>query len=276
VSGIAMILTFIFIRYLIKSPIGKVIIAIRDNEERTKTMGYNVYLYKTLVILLSSLLGTLAGVLNAVYTKGAEPSALGSGRTVDPLIMTIIGGTGTNPGPVIGAAILHLGETFLSKPDLHIHLNFLLFDISTEVNTRSNWALALGVAFVVIVMVIPYGLVGQLNKWWIQIRRWFRRFAYDPLIRRNPAWASRMEPITGEPAPVALALAQQSKDQSVTAWIRHSPITALYWLLFLIAVVISLIRWDLSSGIAGLLFLWLVTLPVVLGYLAIRKQRSKN
>jgi branched-chain amino acid transport system permease protein len=255
--------TFLFIRRLMNSPTGKIITAMRDNEDRTLTMGYNVYRYKALVIVLASVLATLAGVLNALSTKGAEPSALGVSRTVDPLLMTIIGGTGTNPGPVVGAAVLQLGETFFSKPDLHVNLNFTLFPYSTIVDTKANWRLALGVLFIVIVMLIPYGLVGQANRLWLQMRRWFRRFGYDPLVRRSPRLAVWMEPITGEPAAVAQTLAQYSAGDSVRRWALEYPLAAIYAAIITLALAAGLIRWDAQTGVDVFLFLALITLPVV-------------
>jgi branched-chain amino acid transport system permease protein len=263
VTAFAMAATFLFIRRLMNSPTGKVIIAIRDNEDRTQTMGYNVYLHKALVIVLASLLATLAGVLHALSTKGAEPSALSVVRTVDPLLMTIIGGTGTNPGPVIGAAALRLGETFFSKPDLHIDLNFTLFRYAAVVDTKANWRLALGIVFILIVMLVPYGLVGQINRLWIQTRRWCRRYVYDPLVRRHPALAATMEPLSGEPAAVALALAHQSAGASLRRWALDYPATALYVAIIALALAASLGAWDAQTGLDLFLFFGLLALPAV-------------
>jgi branched-chain amino acid transport system permease protein len=269
-----MAVTFLFIRRLMNSPTGKIITAVRDNEDRTLTMGYNVYRYKALVIVLASILATLAGVLNALFTKGAEPSALSVTRTVDPLLMTIIGGTGTNPGPVVGAAVLHLGETFFSKPDLHINLNFTLFHYSTVVDTKTNWRLALGIVFIVIVMVIPHGLVGQTNRLWLQMRRWCRRFGYDPVIRRYPHLAAWMEPFTGEPVAVAQALAQHSVGESLRRWALEYPIAAIYTAIIILALAGSLIMWNAQTGFHLILFLGLITLPIVVVIWLYRNQET--
>ena len=260
--AITMALTFVFIRRLTNSPAGKVIVAIRDNEERTQTMGYNVVRYKALVILLGSLLGTLSGILHALSAKGAEPGSLSVARTVDPLIMTIIGGLGTNPGPVIGAALLHLGEVFLSKPDLHVDLNFLVYRYTNVVNTRSEWALALGIVFVAIVMLIPYGVVGQLNTVWIQVRRWLRKFFYDPLVRRNEELAMWMEPFTGEPPQVAIALAQLSKIDSLPQWALKYPHAVLTSILIIVPVIVGLVRLDWRPAASTFLFLLIIIVPL--------------
>jgi hypothetical protein len=228
-------------------------------------MGYNVFRYKALVVLLSSFLGALSGVLHSLSSKGAEPGVLSISRTVEPLLMTIIGGAGTNPGPVMGAGILHLGEVFFSKPDLHLRLNFILFKYSTVVDTKSDWALALGVVFVIIVLVIPFGIIGQINKLWIQIRRWGRKFLYDPLIRRNQKLATRMEPFTGEPPLYAVAMAERTRDASLMQWAVEYPFAAIYSSAIIIASVGALITWDEHTFFDLFLFIWLITLPIVVG-----------
>lgn len=260
--AITMALSFIFIRRLMNSPAGKVILAIRDNEERTQTMGYNVARYKALVILLGSVLGTLSGVLHALSSKGAEPGSLSVARTVDPLIMTIIGGLGTNPGPVIGAALLHLGETFLSKPDLYVDLNFLVYRYTDVVDTRSEWALALGIVFVIIVMVIPYGIVGQVNKIYIQVRRWLRKFFYDPLIRRNERLATWLEPITGEPPQFAIAMANTSGTESIPEWVLKNPHAVLNSILVIVPLLVGLIQFDWRPASTAFLFLLIIIVPL--------------
>jgi hypothetical protein len=179
--------------------------------------------------------------------------------------MTIIGGMGTNPGPVVGAALLHLGETFFSKPDLHINLNFILFHYTDVVDTKSDWALALGIVFVVIVMVIPYGVVGQANKLWIQIRRWGRKFIYDRIIRRYPGLAPYMEPFSGEPSRVALAFAEASRGVSLKQWAVENPFAAIYSSIILIAAVGGIVTWDIQTFFSLCLFFWLLTLPVTVG-----------
>jgi branched-chain amino acid transport system permease protein len=265
VCAIAMGATFLLIRRLMNSPTGKVIIAIRDNEERTQTMGYNVYRHKALVIVLGSVLGTLAGVLHALSSKGAEPGVLGVSRTVEPLLMTLIGGMGTNPGPVVGAALLHLGETFFSKPDLHINLNFILFRYTNVIDTKSDWSLALGIVFVVIVLVIPFGVVGQANKLWIQMRRWGRKFVYDPIIRHIPALAARMESFTGEPPAVALAFAEASRKASLVQWAVENPFASIYSSIILIAAIAGLVTWDIQTFFSLFLLLSLCGAPIVVG-----------
>jgi branched-chain amino acid transport system permease protein len=259
-----MVFTFFFIRRLMNSPTGRVLLAIRDNEERAQTMGYNVALYKTLVIVLAGVFGTLAGVLHAIFTRQAEPTTLSIGRTIDPLFMTIIGGAATHPGPALGAVILHLGETFFRKPDLQLDLNFLLFHVRGEVNTTEIWRVVLGVVFILIVLFIPYGVVGQLNRIWLKTRRWGRILLYDPLIRARPALASRFEPFTGETPALAQALAQSSKGQSLPKVVAQDPLLALFLAALGASLMTTLATWDLDAGASVLLFASLITVPTAL------------
>lgn len=270
-AAFMVVLTFLFIRRLMNSPTGKAILAIRDNEERAKTMGYNTALYKMAIISFASLIATLSGALHVLFNRGTDPTNLGLVRTVDPLFMTIIGGVGTNPGPVIGAVFLKLGEHFFRKPDLKIHLDFILFEIETSANTVSIWRLILGVVFVMIVLVAPLGVVGQLNKIWLQIRRWIRQYLYDPQLRANPNLAERMQPLTGEPPIVALALAEQSRDLTISAWARAYPWVATYTIGFALASLLGLLTWSLTVWFSFVLLLLLLTLPPQL-ILALRKR----
>jgi branched-chain amino acid transport system permease protein len=70
--------------------------------------------------------------------------------TVDPLLMTIIGGIGTFSGPVIGAAILHLSDRLLRDAQISIG--------SLNINIGASWTLILGIAFIVVVLVFPQGI----------------------------------------------------------------------------------------------------------------------
>ncbi|PJF44030.1 MAG: hypothetical protein CUN55_06080 [Phototrophicales bacterium] len=257
--------TFIFIRLLMASPIGKVIVAIRENEARAETMGYNVVRYKTLVLVLSCTLAAMAGNLYALHASAADPvTVLGVGRTIDPLLMTIIGGTGTNPGPVVGAFVMDIGEEFFRDEALRVDLNFVLFHIRTTINTVQIWPVVLGIVFILIVLVVPYGIVGQINLIWLDVRRWIRIYLYNPLVRRNHKIAVWMKPITGEPPSVALAYAQSTTEKRIAQWVLDYPITAMYALILSFAFLGGLMTLDHRTFMTILLFLSLITSPITI------------
>ncbi|MFP4320829.1 MAG: branched-chain amino acid ABC transporter permease [Anaerolineales bacterium] len=273
IAAFLMGFTYFTIRRLMNSPSGRAILAIRDNEQRAQTMGYNVALYKTLVIVASSLFATLAGILHALFVRQADPTQLGLNRTVDPLFMTIIGGVGTNPGPAIGAFIIHMGEEFFRKPDLEVDLNFILFHIRGTVDTVEIWRLVLGIAFILIVLFIPYGIIGEMNRLWLQIRRWFRIYVYDRLLRANPAVAERMQFITGESPAYALALAERSRGASLLAWAREHPGPATLSIALVVAGLGGLLNWQVQTFFSLLLFSLLIVVPLTVAIWLARNHR---
>ncbi|MCB9437093.1 MAG: branched-chain amino acid ABC transporter permease [Anaerolineales bacterium] len=256
------VITFILVRRLMNSPSGKVLVAIRDNETRARTLGFNVFLYKTLAIMVSGALATLAGILHAIDRAGAETSVLGTERTINPLIMSLIGGLGTIPGPALGAGLIRISEQYLRKPELQVDLNFMIYRYRTLLNTESYWGLALGAAFIIFVLAIPYGVVGATNNTWLRVRRWLRIYIYNPVVRQNPQLATWATPFTGEPSEVALALAQQPAPMTLIEWARRYPVALMNAITFIVAVGTGLLTWDWQVGVSWALFLILISIPV--------------
>ena len=102
-------------------------------------------------------------MLQVLLNKKVGPELLGVGYTVDPLLMTIIGGIGTFAGPVIGAAGLHLLDTILREASITIG--------STTIQIADVWGLLLGAIFILVVLVFPQGIVGTWQKWRSRRRR---------------------------------------------------------------------------------------------------------
>ncbi len=144
---------YLFIARVIGSPTGRVFIAIRENEARAQTVGYNTFRYKLLAVALSGVLAALAGLLQTLWTTSANPGILSSGTTINALLMTIIGGVGTLAGPVIGAVVLQLLGYWLDQ----------LFG--------PRWPLIFGLVYIAIVLFFPYGLAGT---WQLRRAAWRR------------------------------------------------------------------------------------------------------
>jgi branched-chain amino acid transport system permease protein len=154
----SLVFVYVFVRRLVNSPTGRVFQAIRENEDRAKAIGYNTLTYKLTSIMLAGVLASLAGILHVILNnKQPLPSLLGATYTIDPLLATLLGGAGTFAGPGLGAGVLHLGEEALRS------LNFTIGE--TVFNIGKYWALALGIAFIVVVMVFPNGIVGTWLRW---------------------------------------------------------------------------------------------------------------
>lgn len=157
-------------RRLVHSPTGRVMVAIRENEARAAMLGYNTFIYKLVALVAAGVMAALAGALNAFFNLGVTPSVLSVGTTIDVLAMTIVGGAGTLTGPVLGAAIVHLLGYWLNR----------LFG--------PTWVLLFGVTFILIVVFLPYGIVGtvQARSWrwravWRERWRWIKEGRKFPL-----------------------------------------------------------------------------------------------
>jgi len=133
---------YLVMRRIVNSPTGRVMIAIRDNESRVSMIGYNPTVYRSVAFMISGLVAGLAGALNAVWNLGATPAMASALTTINALIITILGGMGTLIGPILGAGIWQFISQFF----------FEWFG--------ARWPLVFGILFVLIVMFLPYGIVG--------------------------------------------------------------------------------------------------------------------
>ncbi len=171
IALILVVITFLFIRRLINSPTGRVLIAIRDNEARAQAIGFNTLRFKVLSITLASMMAAGAGMMHIIMARKVGPEILGVSYTIDPLLMTIIGGVGTIGGPIIGAAGLHLSERIFNR-------EFIFGDV--VINVGQQWSLILGIIFIVVVMAFPKGVVGTFESWQARRRRGPAAGAPDP------------------------------------------------------------------------------------------------
>ncbi|HVN46105.1 MAG TPA: branched-chain amino acid ABC transporter permease [Steroidobacteraceae bacterium] len=146
----AFVAVFLFIRRIVHSPFGHVLRAIRENEARAISLGYDVNRYKLLAFVLSATLAGLAGSLNALVLGFATLSDVQQSTSGEVILMTLLGGTGTFFGPVVGAALV-------------ISLQEYLSDIV------GGWVSAIiGAIFVACVLAFRRGIVGELEAWHVR------------------------------------------------------------------------------------------------------------
>ncbi len=136
---------YLVMRRIVNSPTGRVLVAIRDNESRVSMIGFNPAVYRSVAFMISGLVAGLAGALNAVWNLGATPSMASALTTINALIITILGGMGTLIGPILGSGIWQFISQFF----------FEWFG--------ARWPLVFGILFVLIVMFLPFGIVGTWN-----------------------------------------------------------------------------------------------------------------
>ena len=142
---------FVFIRRVVHSPFGQVLSAIRENEARALSLGYDINRYKLLAFVLSATLAGLAGSLKSLVLGFATLTDVQQSTSGEVSLMTLLGGTGTFFGPVVGAALVVTLQEYLS-------------------DIVGGWVTAIiGVIFVACVLSFRRGIVGELAA--LRLRR---------------------------------------------------------------------------------------------------------
>jgi branched-chain amino acid transport system permease protein len=136
----------------IHSPFGQVLKAIRDNEQRALSLGYEADRYKLLAFVLSAAVAGLAGATKAMVVHFATLTDVAASTSGEVVLMALIGGLGTITGPVVGGFVLVAMQDYLA------FFGQLVLVIQ-------------GAIFVVIVLGARRGLVGELSAWWRARRR---------------------------------------------------------------------------------------------------------
>jgi len=138
---------FLFVMRVVHSPYGQVLKAIRENEPRAISLGYDVNRYKLLAFVLSTAIAGLAGSLKTLVLGFATLSDAHWSLSGEVVLMTLLGGMGTFAGPVIGA--------------------FTIIGLQDYLADRvGSWVtVIIGVIFVVCVLAFRRGLIGELSAW---------------------------------------------------------------------------------------------------------------
>lgn len=144
ICWIVLTLTIVGLAFLARSRFGTLTLAIRDNEERARFIGYETTLPRALVFALSAMLAALAGVLFALYNGFVSPEILHWSYSGAALIMAIIGGSRYVWGPALGAAIY-----------------FFFKDAVGDVT--DHWPAVIGLTLIVVTVLVPSGLSGGLH-----------------------------------------------------------------------------------------------------------------
>ncbi len=155
ISTFALMLGFVICRVVVSSKFGKVLVAIRDAEARTRFLGYRVEAYKLLVFTLSACMAGVAGALYVPQVGIINPSEFSPGNSIEAVIWVAVGGRGTLTGAVLGAVLVNYGKTYFTSGVL-----------------APYWLFVLGGLFVAVTLLLPRGIVGTIHQRW---REWRER-----------------------------------------------------------------------------------------------------
>jgi branched-chain amino acid transport system permease protein len=133
---------------LVRSAIGRVLIAVRENEARTTLLGYHSFRYKLLALSLSGAMAGAAGAAYALLFSYVGSTFASIQYSIFPLLWVLLGGAGTTLGPLLGTLLM-----------------FYLVDFSSEYT--SSYMLLVGAALVLLVLWFPKGILGTLRERWV-------------------------------------------------------------------------------------------------------------
>jgi urea transport system permease protein len=169
-SVLVLAVTYVVARMIVTSAFGKVLVAIRDAESRTRFLGYRVETYKLVVFVVSAAMAGVAGALYVPQVGIINPSEFAPANSIEAVIWVAVGGRGTLTGAALGAVVVNLMKTVFTT-------GFL----------APYWLFLLGALFVVVTLAIPKGIVGTLGD--MRSLRW-RRTADTGTV-----------PVVGAPSP---------------------------------------------------------------------------
>ena len=145
-SALALAASFLVARAIVTSKLGKVLIAIRDAESRTRFLGYRVERYKLFVFVVSAMMAGLAGALYVPQVGIINPSEFSPANSIEAVIWVAVGGRGTLSGAALGAILVNAAKSWFTGA------------------LPEYWLFALGALFVLTTLFLPKGLFGALGR----------------------------------------------------------------------------------------------------------------
>lgn len=146
-SVIALAVMFLICRAIVLSRLGKVLIAVRDAESRTRFIGYRVEHYKLFVFTVSAMMAGVAGALYVPQVGIINPGEFAPANSIEAVVWVAVGGRGTLVGAVIGGIGVNLGKSYFTGALPEV------------------WLFALGGLFVLVTLFMPKGILGLLSQW---------------------------------------------------------------------------------------------------------------
>lgn len=146
VTAVALAIGYLLSRYIVNSKLGRVVVAIRDAEDRARFIGYRVEYYKLWVFVCSAILAGIAGALYVPQVGIINPGEFSPLNSIELVVWVAVGGRATLYGAVVGAILINYSKTFLTGALPEI------------------WLFALGGLFIVVTLFLPKGIIGLIEK----------------------------------------------------------------------------------------------------------------
>ncbi|MBL8660014.1 MAG: urea ABC transporter permease subunit UrtC [Rhodospirillales bacterium] len=143
-SAIALALGYVLCRFIVTSRLGKVLVAVRDAESRTRFLGYRVEYYKLCVFVVSAIMAGVAGALYVPQVGIINPSEFAPANSIEIVIWVAVGGRGTLHGAILGALLVNYAKSYLTGAIPEV------------------WLFALGALFIAVTLFLPKGVVGAV------------------------------------------------------------------------------------------------------------------
>jgi urea transport system permease protein len=145
-SALFLALGYLACRYIVTSKFGRVVVAVRDAEDRARFIGYRVEFYKLWIFTFSAVLAGIAGALYVPQVGIINPGEFSPLNSIELVVWVAVGGRGTLYGAVVGAVLVNFAKTWFTGalPDA--------------------WLYALGFLFVFVTIFMPKGVVGLISK----------------------------------------------------------------------------------------------------------------
>jgi urea transport system permease protein len=142
ISALLLCGQFLLARFVVDSRFGKILIAVRDTESRTRFLGYRPESYKLVVWVLSAVMAGIGGALYVPQVGIINPSEFAPGNSIEAVIWVAVGGRGTLVGAILGAILVNFGKTWFTGALPEI------------------WLYALGAMFIFVTLFLPRGVMG--------------------------------------------------------------------------------------------------------------------
>ena len=164
INGALLFACILMGRFILSSKLGKLLLALKDKEDRVRFSGYDVSNFKIFVFCVAAMFSAIGGAMFALQVGFMSPSFVGIVPSIEMVIFAAVGGRMSLIGAVYGTLLVNWGKTYFSEsfPEL--------------------WLFLMGGLFIAVVMAFPNGLAGIISKGWFDRLSAWRKQKMSPGI----------------------------------------------------------------------------------------------